>query len=154
MDPSLGPVAGAGPPAVAVNALNGYKLVAWSGDQDFTPGGEHEIFTQAWSDDVFSSTGETPVAAFVLHGAAPNPFNPSTTIAFDLPAAEPVSMRIFDPSGRLVRTLLADDPGLAGRNEVVWNGMDDGGRQVASGVYLYRLETPTHGDVGRMTLVK
>jgi len=154
MDPSLGPVAGSGAPAVAINSIHGYKLVAWSGDQDFTPGGEHEIFTQAWSDGALSSTGETPVAAFALHGAAPNPFNPSTTISFDLPAAFPVSLRIYDAAGRLVRTLLANDPGSAGRNEVVWNGRDDGGKQVASGVYLYRLETPTHGDVGRMTMVK
>ena len=155
MDPSLGPVAGAGAPAVAINGTHGYKLIAWSGDLDSTPGDEHEIFVQAWSDDGASPVDETPAAkAFALHGAAPNPFNPSTTIAFDLPRAATVNLTIYDASGRVVRRLLSQGPGLAGRNEVVWNGRDEAGRQVSSGVYLYTLETPGHRDKGRMTLVK
>jgi len=155
MDPSLGPVAGAGAPAVAVNSIHGYKMIAWSGDTDITPGDEHEIFVQGWADNGVTPVGETPAAiGFDLHGAAPNPFNPSTTIAFNLPAAEPVTLKIFDPSGRLVRTLLNNDPGLAGRNEVTWNGRDLGGRNAASGVYLYLLETPSNRATGRMTLMK
>ena len=155
MDPSLGPVAGPGAPAVAVNSFHGYKMIAWSGDLDTTPGGEHEIFVQGWSDNGVTPVDETPAAvAFELHGAAPNPFNPSTTIAFNLPAAEPVTLKIYDPSGRLVRTLLNNDPGLAGRNEVTWNGRDRGGRNAASGVYLYRLDTPSNRATGRMTLMK
>jgi len=155
MDPSLGPVAGAGPPAVAINGSFGYKLIAWSGDLDSTPGGEHEIFVQAWTDNGASGAGDPPAAVvFALHGAAPNPFNPSTSIAFDLPNAAPVTLTIYDASGRLVRKLLNSGPGLAGRNEAVWNGRDDSGRQVSSGVYLYRLETPNHSGQGRMTLVK
>jgi hypothetical protein len=155
MDPSLGPVAGAGAPAVAINGAHGYKLIAWSGDLHSTAGDEFEIFVQAWSDDGVSPVDETPGAlVFGLHGAAPNPFNPSTTIAFDLPAAAPVSLTIYDASGRVVRKLLSGGPGLAGRNETVWNGRDDSGRQVSSGVYLYRLETPAHRGQGRMTLVK
>jgi len=155
MDPTLGPVAGADAPAVAINVVHGYKLIAWSGDLDTTPGGENEIFIQAWTDDALSDV-ETPQTAFAfaLHGAAPNPFNPLTTIAFDLPRAEPVSLRVYDTAGRLVRTLLAGNGGKAGRNEVVWNGRDDHGKQAASGVYLYQLETAQKRDVGRMTLVK
>jgi FlgD Ig-like domain len=155
MDPALGPVAGAGAPALAINATHGYKLVLWSGDLDSTPGGEHEIFVQGWADNTVSAVDDTPIAtAFRLHGAVPNPFNPSTTIAFDLPAAAPVSLRIYDTAGRLVRTLLDGTPSLAGRNNVVWNGQDDTGRRTASGVYLYRLETHKQSDMGRMTLVK
>lgn len=155
MDPSLEPVAGAGAPAVAINGQHGYKLIVWSGDLDTTLGGEHEIFVQAWADDNASPVDETPrPASFALHGAAPNPFNPSTTIAFDLPQAESVSLHIYDASGKLVRRLLSNTVGLAGRNEVVWNGRDEAGRQAASGVYLYRLVTDRHRDLGRMTLVK
>jgi FlgD Ig-like domain len=154
MDPSQGPVAGAGVPGVAVNGIHGYKLIVWSGDLDTTVGGEHEIFVQAWSDAGATAVTDLPAAEFALHGSAPNPFNPSTTIAFDLPGATPVSLQVFDTAGRLVRTLLHDAVGQTGRNEVVWNGRDNGGRQAASGVYLYRVETPTHRDVGRMTLIK
>ena len=154
MDPSLIPVAGAGAPAVAINSLHGYKLIVWSGDLDSTPGGEHEIYAQAFSDAGASPVEETPAAAFALHGAYPNPFNPQTTIAFDLPRAQPVSLRIYDAAGRLVRTLLHGEPGRAGRNEVKWNGTDDRGRQAASGVYLYRLETERNSVTDRMVLLK
>jgi len=155
MDPALGPVAGAGAPALAINSLHGYKMIVWSGDLASTPGGENEIFAQGWSDDAASAvdTPTTPTA-FALHGAAPNPFNPMTKIAFDLPTAEPVSLQIYDAAGRLVRTLLADAPGQPGRNDVVWNGRDDQGQQVASGVYLYRVTTPSQRGLGRMTLLK
>jgi hypothetical protein len=155
MDPNLDPVAGSGAPAVAINSSHGYKLIAWSGDLDTTVGGENEIFVQAWADDAFSGVETPPTAfTFALHDAAPNPFNPQTTISFDLPRAESVSLRVYDTAGRLVRTLLAGSPGQAGRNEVVWNGRDNQGNQAASGVYLYRLETAQRQDVGRMTLVK
>jgi len=155
MDPWLGPVAGAGKPALAINTGFGSKLLAWSGDLNTTPGGEHEIFTQAWADDALSRVDDTPSAtAFALHGAAPNPFNPMTTIAYDLPRAEPVTLRIYDASGRLVRTLLHDAAGRAGRNEIVWDGWNDQARQAPSGVYLYTLETPSRTARGRMTLVK
>ena len=155
MNPTFVPVAGAGKPAVAVNSVLGTKLIAWSGDLASTFGGEHEVFTQAWTDNAVTAVDDTPTAAaFALHGAAPNPFNPLTRIAFDLPLAAPVTLRIYSASGRLVRNLLSEAPGLAGRNEVVWDGRDSHGRQAASGVYLYRLETTGHSARGRMTLVK
>lgn len=155
MDPSLGPVAGAGSPAVALNPMHGYKLAAWSGDLDTTPLDEFEIFTQAWADDAPSGVDDGPSATvFALHGAAPNPFNPMTTIAWDLPAAAPVTLRVYDTAGRLVQTLLAAASRSAGRNEQIWDGRDTDGRAVAAGVYLYRLETPQRQATGRMTLVK
>lgn len=155
MDPAADPIAGARAPAVATNTTHGYQLVIWSGDRHVTLGGEHEIFAQGWADHNASGAEDTPtVAAFHLYGAAPNPFNPATTIAFDLPAAAPVSLHIYDTAGRLVRTLLSEVPSASGRNEVLWNGRDQAGRQAASGVYLYRLETPRQQDMGRMTLVK
>jgi hypothetical protein len=154
MNPMFGNVSRAGAPAVAINPVHGTLLAAWSGDRDVTPDGEHEIFTQGWSRNAPSAAEETIPSAFRLLGAAPNPFNPSTTIAFDLPRAQPVTLRVYDAAGRLVRTLIAGERGTPGRNEVRWDGADEGGRAVASGVYLYRLETPSHADQGRMLLVK
>lgn len=69
----------------------------------------------------------------------PNPFNPMTTVRFSLGRASFTSLRIFDVSGRLVRTLVAGDL-PAGAHEVTWWGDDERGRPVASGVYLCRLE--------------
>jgi hypothetical protein len=70
----------------------------------------------------------------------PNPFGPSTNIEFLVGASSQVSLQVFDLGGRLVRTLI-DDARAPGRHGVAWDGRDQRGRPVASGVYLYRLET-------------
>jgi len=77
---------------------------------------------------------------FALHAPSPNPFEAATTIAFRLPEPADVTIRIFDVSGRLVRTLLTDAHRQAGRHEVRWDGRDDSGEPVASGVYFCRAE--------------
>ncbi|HPF69138.1 MAG TPA: FlgD immunoglobulin-like domain containing protein, partial [Candidatus Krumholzibacteria bacterium] len=88
-----------------------------------------------------------------LLGNHPNPFNPSTTIRFALPAAGTVRLTVHDVAGRLVRTLL-DGGCETGEQGVVWDGRDDAGRSLGSGVYLYRLTTAAGASAGRMTLVK
>jgi len=83
----------------------------------------------------------------------PNPFNPRTAISFELPREMTVRLTIYDGLGRVVRTL-TDGILPAGRNERIWDGADEAGRRVASGVYHYRL-TGTGLDVARrMTLLK
>lgn len=83
----------------------------------------------------------------------PNPFNPQTTIAFDLPEARDVRVRVYALDGSLVRTLV-DDRLVQGRHEVVWNGRDDGGRQVATGAYFYRIAAGEDLVVRKMLLMK
>ncbi len=85
----------------------------------------------------------------------PNPFNPSTRIAFGLPGTgdQRVDLAVYDLQGRRIRTLVAGRmPG--GGHEVIWRGEDETGRPAASGVYLYRLQTETGRRSGRMTLVR
>ena len=101
-----------------------------------------------------SGVDDLPTAGrTTLGNAAPNPFNPSTTISFDLPASMPAKLTIYDVSGRLVATL-ADGVQAAGRHEITWQGQDARGRPVGSGMYLYRLETPGFTETRRMALVK
>ena len=89
-----------------------------------------------------------------LHAAHPNPFNPQTTIAFDMPTQEAVSLRVYDVAGRLVTTLIDGEVYGNGRQETVWNGRDGSGRQVASGTYFYRLTAGNYTETKRMVLVK
>ncbi len=96
--------------------------------------------------------GELP-ASFAVHAPRPNPFGPSTTIAYDVPRAARVSVRVYDASGRLVRTLL-DRAVEPGRHASVWDGRDSGGRAVAAGVYFCRVETEGKGLVRRVVLLK
>ena len=96
---------------------------------------------------------ETP-SSYALRHNVPNPFNPMTTIEFDLPKSDRVSLRIYDVSGKLVRILLNAELVEAGRREATWRGRDEAGRQVAAGVYFYRFEAGSFSDTKRMTLVK
>ncbi len=89
-----------------------------------------------------------------LDGNYPNPFNPMTSIHFRLPESMPVQLRVYDVSGRLMRTLLADQVMPAGLNEVVWDGKDSSGRGAASGIYFYQLEADKLVMTKRMILLK
>jgi hypothetical protein len=83
----------------------------------------------------------------------PNPFNPSTTVRYILPAREIARVTIYDVSGRLVTTLVNREE-AAGSYEVVWNGTDDAGSHVASGVYLARIEAGKQSLSRKMVLLK
>jgi hypothetical protein len=89
-----------------------------------------------------------------LYQNVPNPFNPMTTIAFELPAAATVDLKIFDVSGRLVRILAAGAFVGEGRHEILWDGLDDQGSQAASGLYFYRFEAGESSLTRRMVLMK
>jgi endonuclease/exonuclease/phosphatase family metal-dependent hydrolase len=97
--------------------------------------------------------GEAPPVATRLLGNAPNPFSPSTRVAFELAAAGGVRIDIFDVHGRLVRTLVEGDRD-AGRYEEAWDGRDDSGRELGSGVYYYRLLTNDRRETRSMTLLR
>lgn len=100
-----------------------------------------------------SGVGDPPAAADLAVSAAPNPFNPKVRIAFWMPAAGAVSVVIYDPAGRLVRTLpVGDQP--AGRCAVTWDGRDEAGAEVASGSYLYRVVAGADAAVGKVALVR
>ena len=91
--------------------------------------------------------------AFGVFQNAPNPFNPSTVIRFDLAKAAPVTLKVFDVSGALVATLV-DDQLPAGHHQAVWYGRDDRGQTVSSGAYFYRIITGNNIETRQMMLVK
>ncbi|HUV31438.1 MAG TPA: right-handed parallel beta-helix repeat-containing protein [Acidobacteriota bacterium] len=88
-----------------------------------------------------------------LHQNYPNPFNPATSIEFYLPDDGQVTLTVYNTVGQRVAVLL-DGHTAAGFTEVVWDGTDGSGHEVASGVYLYRLETRDKTETRRMLLLK
>ncbi len=100
--------------------------------------------------DIGSSIASGP-ARTALHPNVPNPFNPTTLIRFDLGAAGPVRLCIYDVAGRLVRTLL-DGERQRDWYRITWDGLDARGRRVASGIYHCRLVTRDH-DASRKLVV-
>ncbi len=99
--------------------------------------------------------GPPPAAlvAPVLHFPSPNPFNPRTTIRFELPGAARVRLTVHDVGGRCV-AVLADGDLPAGAHEAVWDGRDRLGRPAASGLYFGRLEAGSFVVTRRMALVR
>jgi flagellar hook assembly protein FlgD len=82
----------------------------------------------------------------------PNPFNPVTRIAYEMPRAGHLSLKVYDLKGQLVRTLI--DERIETSGHVMWDGTDDRGRRVGSGVYFAEARTAGQVKVQKMALVK
>jgi len=96
----------------------------------------------------------SPVTRPVIVGNWPNPFNPSTTISFSLPSSGPASLAIYNLKGQLVKELLSSAPMESGSHSIIWNGLDDSGRAVSSGIYFCRLVADGHTALRKMLLAK
>ena len=96
---------------------------------------------------------EVPVVATALHNNYPNPFNPETTISYSVKDREPVTLEIYNIKGQLVKTLVKgiQEPG---NHTIVWNGTDDNGRSVSSGVYYYKMQAGKYSSTKKMIMMK
>jgi hypothetical protein len=92
--------------------------------------------------------------AFTLDQNYPNPFNPTTQISFNLKSNEQVSLVVFNMLGQQVRTLVNNQDMPAGGYVATWDGRDDHGFQMASGAYVYRLQTKSFQMTRTMMLLK
>jgi hypothetical protein len=116
----------------------------------------YELLIRTSDGDEYRSpvaTIATAALGVTLYQNVPNPFNPVTTIRYDLPTAERVQLWIVDVSGRRVRTLV-DELQTPGSRDVVWNGHDDEGSAVASGVYFSVLEAGKQRLTKKLVLLK
>jgi hypothetical protein len=100
-----------------------------------------------------TGAGDVPKTVTALYQNSPNPFNPTTSIRYSLRSRQHVSIRIYDVSGRVVRTLI-DDERPAGVQTVQWHGRNDDGAAVASGVYFIEMRTEGFRDVHKAILLK
>ncbi len=104
-----------------------------------------------------STAVEDPVHAgpvqFALGQNFPNPFNPSTTIHFALPENGDTHLTVYDMMGRRIRTLVSGTM-PAGAHEVSWDGTDDAGNSVTTGIYLYKLQSGTITETKKMTFIR
>lgn len=139
--------------------IGNLALVTWADDR----AGIHDnetAYTGIWGrpfisnyvdvDDPADSAPHTPV----LNANYPNPFNPSTTISFNLPEAGNACLEIFNLKGQRVKQLLPASSLPAGEHKAVWDGRDDCGQPVSSGVYLYRLRFQDGSICRKMLLAK
>lgn len=126
--------------------------------RDYSVNGNHgdlvgDARLSDFTTDVEDSQIRTLPQTMVLHQNYPNPFNPETQIQFDLPRAAHVRLDIFNLLGQNVATLL-DGAQSGGSHTIRWNGRDDNGRGLASGVYVYRLQAGEFVQTRTMLMMK
>lgn len=143
--------------AIRGNVIDVTGIVRFSGTAPF-----RRLQPRNWSEptnggDIRSSTGVTDAAPGAFRTALlqnqPNPFNPTTRIEFTMERAGKATVRVFDVTGKRVRTVFSGDA-KAGPNSVVWDGRDERGHSVGSGVYLYRLLSGDVVQTRKMMLLK
>jgi hypothetical protein len=141
---------------LTTQAMNGKSNFTYV-DETAVPGKSYRYMI-----GVIDGEGEfvSPIESFTMPAAvaklgqnSPNPFNPTTAINFTLSAKENVTLAIYDVSGRLVKTLVSGTRDL-GTHSVTWDGRDNTGTTVGSGVYFYRLDAGKFSDTKKMVMLK
>lgn len=134
-------------PAAGWYGLAVFKVGPWEFDKE----GIFRLTIMQGISDV-PDVPDLPITTMMV-GIHPNPFNPQTEIFYELVAAAAVELAIYDLKGARVRRLVHESM-RAGRHRAVWNGEDDAGQRVASGVYLARFTSGDHRDVKKVVMVK
>ena len=143
---------------------SGILISEYSNPQYQTPEvdlfGNDRVYGSGIDIGCFESPGYTgneeyvlPVSQALTLSNYPNPFNPETTISFNNPQSGKVNLSIYNIKGQLVKTLL-DDETSAGPHSLVWNGKDERGKNVASGIYFTKIKTDKSVQTKKMLLIK
>ena len=99
------------------------------------------------------SAEESAIETFSLEQNYPNPFNPMTEIRFSLPEEQIVKLIVTNMAGQTVRKLM-NQRMLPGSHSVIWDGNDDSGSPVTSGIYLYKIQTASFSGTKKMSLIR
>ena len=121
-------------------------------DEDFTDGDVYGVFISP-STGIDESNPHPAPATFELIGNYPNPFNASTSIKYTLPTSAQVEIAIYNIQGQLVRTLSKGEKS-SGTHIAVWDGKDNIGKQLPSGIYFYKLSIGGESKIKRMVLMR
>ena len=136
---------------VTITTAGYYSLVVWKAKTaDLAKTGPYQLI---FGNGVSDVPDQVVPQVTALRNVYPNPFNPQTTIVFDLAREGRAEIAIYDLKGSLVRTLTDDQLGV-GRHEAVWNGTDNHGQRVASGVYMARMRAGDYSEMKKLMLVK
>ena len=140
---------------IALHLLSGSIAVIIQQVNDLYPGATiFSVPLQSFTLDVTSVDEADQIPEnFSLAQNYPNPFNPGTTIEYSLAQASSVVLKIYDVLGNKIRTLV-NAKQIAGRKTVIWNGRNDEGDRVGSGMYFYELAAENTVQVKKMILIK
>jgi len=136
----------------STDTYEGNRMVESLGEEFFFGGGWGYSWRDLLSYSTSTNNNTVPASSFELVNY-PNPFNPVTSISYSLENAGQVSLEVFNSKGQFVKTLVNSNIS-SGDHSVVWNGTDNSGNGVTSGVYFYKLQTKTGIATGKMLLMK
>jgi len=144
-------------PMFEVNELESLTTYYWRVRASNEAG--YSDWSEGWSFTTYDVTSVRELAggipdAFNLEQNYPNPFNPATTIRFAIPEASSVRMEVYNMLGQRVATLIDGEHYTAGTYEAVWDARDDMGREMSSGMYIYRISAGDYVSVKKMLLMK
>ncbi|MBD3235937.1 MAG: T9SS type A sorting domain-containing protein [Candidatus Eisenbacteria bacterium] len=145
--------AAGGPAASAefqVHATTGQPAVGPSTAADLRLSGGFWTAWLAWISD--ATDPPTRALCTVLHRNRPNPFRDQTVISYSLAEGGPLAITIIDITGRVIRTL-ADGQGVPGQHSTIWDGRDDAGSEVSSGVYFCRLQAESQVSLNKLIIL-
>jgi hypothetical protein len=131
------------------NSFTNAEILSFTGDAELASVTAVDYDTRELKTSI---TAKVAPAAFTLHQAYPNPFNPYTNLRFVLPEAMRYSLKIYNVAGQLVRSY--ESVGSAGLNAVAWDGNDNSGNEVSSGVYFYKLTASSFSATKKMIMLK
>ena len=138
------------------NSYNGKDIILDTNGNAYIAGNEYyseDIFIVKFSFEDVGNVLEIIPTSFRVSAPYPNPFNPSVTLEYEIPADCFVKLVIYDVLGREV-TVLKNGYVTAGAHRAVWNGRDSKGDLVAGGVYLYKFEADNHVVNGKVLFLK
>ncbi len=115
--------------------------------------GESDVIEESFTYEGAGASSNVPILATELFGNYPNPFNPCTTISFSLHEASDVIIDVYTITGQHVKTLLNEHLEADNYN-IIWNGNDNEGRGVSSGVYFYKMQAARYTGTKKMILMK
>ncbi len=146
--------------SLSATALGNRALVTWTDGSSYGGYKDEPIeHTNLWAQMVGNPTtqaldpGLIPTPDAVLYPNYPNPFNPSTTLRYRLKAPTQVDLAVYNLKGQLVKTLVRSEK-QAAEHTVLWDGRDEQGREVSSGVYFYMLNAGSEAHTRKMLLLK
>jgi hypothetical protein len=112
-----------------------------------------DFLVQGYNGYIGNDDNVVPVNTTELIGNYPNPFNPETIISYNVKSDSPVTLEVYNLKGQKVKTLVNGNT-KAGSHDVSWNGTDDNGKKVTSGVYFYKMTAGKFSSSKKMILMK
>ena len=139
----------------ASNTYVGWDFIGvWAEDTDHSVNNGYPYLLQT-DLSIEAEDNHIPLIKKITLSNYPNPFNPETVIVFHLPQdVEKLELAIYNIKGQLVRTLIQSYSYAKGEHSIIWDSRNNHGKSVTSGVYFYRLTTPSHTIINKMMLLK